>query len=65
MLELSRVAREVRIFPLVNLAGEASPHVGPIMAALRERKLKVSIERVPYEFQRGAYEMLRITHGAS
>ena len=60
VLELCRVASEVRIFPLLNLAGEPSPHVEPVMSSLRERGLEVCIQTVPYEFQRGAYQMLRI-----
>jgi hypothetical protein len=58
--ELCRVAREVRIFPLIALGGARSPHVASTMEALRADGCEVSIERVPYEFQRGASEMLRV-----
>ena len=60
LLELCRVAGEVRVFPLLNLAGEPSLHVEPVTAFLRERKLEVSLETVPYEFKCGAYQMLRV-----
>lgn len=59
--ELCRLAREVRIFPLVALGGARSPHLDAVVARGREAGLTVTIERVPYEFQRGANEMLRLT----
>ncbi len=59
--ELCRVARDVRMFPLIDLDLKPSPHVQPIASRLEEEGLTVSIERVPYEFQRGGNEMLRIT----
>jgi hypothetical protein len=58
--ELCRVAREVRIFPLLALGGERSPYVDRVMARIRTAGFDVSIERVPYEFQRGGNEMMRI-----
>lgn len=58
--ELCRVAGEVRIFPLIDLDLKPSPHVQPIISRLKEKGFTVSIERVPYEFQRGGNEMLRI-----
>jgi hypothetical protein len=60
VLELCRVSAEVRIFPLLNLQGGTSRHVKPIVAELSRRELPASIERVPYEFQRGGNEMMRI-----
>ena len=59
-VEVSRVAAEVRIFPLLALGGGPSPHVEPVAAALRARGCAVSIEAVPYEFQRGGNQMLRV-----
>jgi hypothetical protein len=58
--ELCRVAGEVRIFPLVALGGARSTHVEPVMDAMRKDGFEVSIEAVPYEFQRGANRMMRI-----
>ena len=60
VLELSRVSREVRIFPLVTLGGVPSRHLDPVRTRLQEARLSVTIERVPYEFVRGANEMLRV-----
>jgi hypothetical protein len=58
--ELCRVAGEVRIFPLVALGGQPSPYVDLAIAEIRAADCEVTIERVPYEFQRGANEMMRI-----
>jgi hypothetical protein len=58
--ELCRVAREVRIFPLLDLSGGRSPHIDPVTDALRTGGYGVSIEKVPYEFQRGGNQMMRI-----
>lgn len=59
--ELCRVAREVRVFPLLTLGGEPSPHVAAVTAALEDVGVTMTIERVPYEFQRGGNQMLRVT----
>jgi hypothetical protein len=58
--ELCRVAREVRIFPLLTYNAEPCPFVTPIVDFLREAGRMISIERVPYEFQRGGNTMIRI-----
>ena len=60
--ELCRVAREVRVFPLLSLGAQSSPHVGLAREALNKDGFAVTVERVPYEFQRGGNEMLRVTH---
>jgi hypothetical protein len=59
--ELLRVADNVRIFPLIDLDLRPSPYVHPIARSLERDAFKVSIEKVPYEFQRGGNEMLTIT----
>jgi SAM-dependent methyltransferase len=58
--EMCRVAAEVRIFPLHSLGGQRSPFVEPCATALRAAGFSVVMEIVPYEFQRGANEMMRI-----
>ena len=60
VLELLRLARDVRIFPLLDLRGEPSPHVDGVVEALRGRGLDVKRQTVAYEFQRGGNEMLRV-----
>jgi len=57
--ELARVADEIRIFPLLALNGARSAHLEACVDELRALDRDVSIERVPYEFQRGGNEMLR------
>lgn len=59
ILELCRLASEVRIFPLVALDGRLSPYVASIVEELRN-SWDVSLETVPYEFQRGGNQMMRV-----
>lgn len=65
VVELARVAREVRIFPLVMLGGRPSPHLQPLMRSLGSRGCEARVETVPYEFQRGANQMLRVTYAGT
>ena len=59
ILEMARVARDVRVFPLADMfAGGPSPHLPAVLERLSAAGLTVRIARVPYEFQRGANEML-------
>ncbi|HEV3259702.1 MAG TPA: hypothetical protein VG013_22735 [Gemmataceae bacterium] len=59
--ELLRVAREVRIFPLLTLERKRSPHVEAIRNDLAGRGWRTEIAVVPYEFQRGGNEVLRMS----
>jgi hypothetical protein len=59
--EMLRVAREARLFPLTTLGGAPSPHLEPVCRWVRERGWTARRVRVPYEFQRGANEMLVVT----
>jgi hypothetical protein len=60
VLEICRVAREVRIFPLLDLKVRRSAHVDPMVSRLLHEGLSVEIIKVPYEFQRGGDEMMKI-----
>jgi hypothetical protein len=60
VIELCRVAREVRIFPLLALGGRPSPYVELVAESIRGRGYDVAIEAVAYEFQRGGNQMMRI-----
>lgn len=60
VVELCRVAEEVRLFPLLQLGGAPSPHVAPVVRAVERFGRMAKIEAVPYEFQRGANQMMRI-----
>ena len=58
--ELARVAKDVRVFPLLELGAVPSRHLDEVCRLLSEDGLRVHIERVPYEFQRGGNHMLCI-----
>ena len=58
--EMLRVATEARIFPLLTLMREKSPHLRPLIETLEAEGFSVSVEKVRYELQRGGNEMLRI-----
>jgi hypothetical protein len=57
---LLRVAREVRIFPLLTYNAQLSPYVDPLSQSLTKAGYQVSFEVVPYEFQRGGNQMMKI-----
>lgn len=61
--ELARVAREVRIFPLINLDGRPSSHLPTVMTELEAGGLFPELATVPFEFQIGATQMLRVRRG--
>lgn len=58
--EMVRVAAEARIFPLLELDTRPSRHLGTVCDRLRESGRHFEIQRVDYEFQRGADRMLRV-----
>lgn len=59
MKELCRVAKEVRVYPLLSISNnKMSPHLAPVMEALEEGGVNVSLVSVKYEFQKDATEML-------
>jgi ubiquinone/menaquinone biosynthesis C-methylase UbiE len=60
VVELCRVAGELRIFPLLDLEGERSRHLKPLLASLRNQGFAAEIRPVAYEFQMGGSEMLRV-----
>ena len=58
--ELCRVAREVRIFPLLELGAVPSRHLEEVQKKLRGQECTVSIVPVDYEFQRGGNRMMKV-----
>lgn len=58
--ELTRVAREVRIFPLLELGSVVSRHLIETLEKLTGEDYAVQRVRVDYELQKGGDEMLRI-----
>ena len=69
VVELLRVAEEVRLFPLVTLGHRRSPHVEPVRSGLVEAGYSVDVVTVGYEFQRveghGGSRMMRISRRQS
>jgi SAM-dependent methyltransferase len=60
--EMCRVAREVRVFPLLtSFSGELSPHLAPVMEQLRSRSYAIEVRQVAYEFQKGGNRMLLVS----
>jgi hypothetical protein len=58
--EMCRVAREARIFPVLNYNAEPSPFLEPLLKVLADAGYNTFIEGVGYEFQRGGNQMLRV-----
>ncbi len=59
--EMCRVAGEGRIFPVLDMFdGGRSPHLEVAIGRLRLAGFTAELVRVPYEFQRGGNEMLRV-----
>jgi len=58
--ELCRVSAEVRIFPLQELGAVKSRHLEKVIIELKESGYELAVERVPYEFQKGGNQMMRI-----
>lgn len=56
--ELMRVSAELRIFPLLDMDGQPSAHVGPVCAQLAPESYIARLCRVPYEFQKNGHTML-------
>jgi len=56
--EMLRVAKEVRIFPLLDVNSNKSPYVQKVMSEMRSERIE--IRKVKYEFQIGGNELLII-----
>lgn len=59
--EMTRVASEARIFPLLHNTGEPSPHLEPLIETLSNEGYSAVEQAVSYEFQRGGNKMLVVT----
>jgi hypothetical protein len=56
--EMCRVAKEVRIFPLLDLGSKESVHLEPITSGLHDAGCETRFVKVDYEFQKGANTFL-------
>ncbi|MBG1259445.1 SAM-dependent methyltransferase [Nostoc commune] len=59
--EMLRIAKEVRIFPLITLMWKHSQHLDEIVKYYISRGYKINIETVEYELQPGGNQMLKIS----
>ena len=60
ILEMCRVAKEVRIFPILNISGELSPFVEPVTKELENQGYIVQLKQVLYEFQKGGNQLFEV-----
>lgn len=58
--EMLRVAKEVRIFPLLDLKNKRSRYLDAVLKHLEENDYAYEIMQSNYEFQKGATEVLKI-----
>lgn len=60
IVELTRVAKECRIFPLCDREGQISTLIGPLLMELNQLNLGVEVRQVPYQLQDNGNAMLRV-----
>ncbi|WP_166880104.1 methyltransferase domain-containing protein [Salinibacterium sp. ZJ450] len=66
LLEMARVAREVRVYPLVDYTGApAEDLLRQVLAQLPECGLAAEVQPVPYRFQKQATDMLVVSRIAA
>lgn len=58
--ELARVAKEVRIFPLIDRFSQPSPFLGPVLLGLQQDNFGVEVREVAYHLQPSGNAMLRV-----
>lgn len=58
--ELARVAKEVRIFPLMDREGKTSELLGPVLLQLQQEDYGVEIREVNYHLHQEENAMLRV-----
>ncbi|MFA4877663.1 MAG: hypothetical protein WC586_09625 [Methanoregula sp.] len=59
--EMARVAREVRIYPVVNTNGEQADFFYELMGRIHDLGMAAILEPVGYDFLKNGREMLKIT----
>ncbi len=62
--ELLRVAKEVRIFPILELGTKVSRHFNKICTHLKKMGIETEVVNVEYEFQKGGNQLLKIGRNA-
>jgi hypothetical protein len=61
IVEMLRVAREVRVFPLLDMRGRRSGHLEAVIELLGRRGIAVRVRKVPYEFQQSGDEAMFVS----
>lgn len=64
ILEMCRIADEVRIFPLLTLKQDRSPYLDAIIKDLNKRGLRAEITKVDYELQKNGNQALFISRAS-
>ena len=57
---LCNFAQEVRLYPLLDQAGNIMEDLGPLMLALQQKNYGVEVREVTYQHRKGGNAMLRI-----
>lgn len=58
--EMVRVGQECRIFPVLDVSGQVSPSLGPLMIALQQENYGVEVREVDFALQEHGNAMLRV-----
>jgi len=58
--ELARVAKEVRLFPLIDRDANVSQFLGPVLLGLQQQNFGVEVKQVDYNLQPKGNAMLRV-----
>jgi hypothetical protein len=58
--ELARVAKEVRIFPLIDRDGKTSEFLGPVLLQLQQEGYGAEVREVDYHLHKAENAMLRV-----
>lgn len=58
--ELARVAKEVRIFPLIDREGKTSQFLGPVLLGLQQDNYGVEVREVDFHLHKSGNAMLRV-----
>lgn len=58
--ELARVAKEVRIFPLIDRNGQTSETLGPVLLQLQQEGYGVEVREVDFHLHQSENAMLRV-----
>lgn len=58
--ELARVAKEVRIFPLIDKEGNTSEFLGPVLLGLQQENYGIEVREVAFHLQKSGNAMLRV-----